>query len=57
MDKQNSDSLSLRQLLFQSHDIDLQLMDFINEAVLHLQDRKRSIRTKTECFFKTLKQH
>lgn len=57
MDKQNSDSLSLRQLLFQSYDIDLQLMDFINEAVLHLQDRKRSIRTKTECFFKTLKQH
>lgn len=51
MDKQNSDSLGLRQLLFQSHDIDLQLMDFINEAVLHLQERKRSIRTKTECCF------
>lgn len=33
----NEDSLSFRELLLQSCDRGLQLLDFINEAVLHLQ--------------------
>lgn len=35
------DSLSLRQLLFQSHDGGLQLMDFTNKPVLNLQTKRK----------------
>lgn len=37
----SSDSPSLRQLLLKSHDCGLQLMELINEAVLHLQENKK----------------
>lgn len=38
---ESSDSPGLRQLLFKSHDCGLQLMELINEAVLHLQENKK----------------
>lgn len=38
---ESSDSPSLRQLLFKGHDCGLQLMELINETVLHLQENKK----------------
>lgn len=36
----SSDSLGLGQLLFESRDCGFQLMDLVNEAVLHLEEGK-----------------
>lgn len=38
---ESSGSPGFRQHLFKSHDCGLQLMELINEAVLHLQENKK----------------
>lgn len=43
----SSDSLGIGQLLSESRNCDLQLVDLVNEAVLHLEQAEQSMQTNS----------